>query len=102
MLNRPVLDGDLVSAREVQILEPHLGAFRSPFRIEARETRKCQPGSEKFEQKYKDILRGQDGLFVVMLDRFGKRVPGTMKVVRQQVPGKSVTLRPDEEKEVLR
>ena len=98
-LGRTVKDGDRISAEELQILQPLLMQYPGRFRIESREVRRGLEQLRKIEKKYQTQLQGKKGTFVVMLDRFGRYVPGTLKVITPQVPGKSVTLTPEEEKE---
>lgn len=101
LLGREIAPEGKISAKEMQFLESHLSTLPGPLRIEAREVRISPPELKDLEEKYDSVLRGKDGKFVVMLTRFRRRVPGTMKILRQQVPGKSVVLSRGEESGVL-
>lgn len=100
ILGRDVSSGCEISEKELSDLEPLIRNMPFALKIESREIRSGSPAAEKFERKYDEILRGRNGLFVVMLDRFGRIVPGTMKIVREQIPGRPVVLKADEEAEL--
>jgi cell division protein FtsI/penicillin-binding protein 2 len=44
------------------------------------------------EQEYDSELNGTDGIYVVMLDRYRKWIPGTWKLKTEMQPGKDVML----------
>ena len=93
-------NGGKLFPEELAKLEPLLQQNPFALKIEMKEVRNGSPAVEALEKKYDSVLAGKNGSFVVMLDRYGRRVPGTLKVIRQQVPGKSVRLSPEEEKEL--
>ena len=97
VLARPIRNGGKISEAELPKLEELTRRYPRNLRIKTIEQRNTSPFLKKIEKKYSHILQGQDGLFVVMFDRYGRRVPGTLKVIRQQIPGRSVTLTPEEE-----
>ena len=98
LFGRKLYNGAEISEKELSRLDPIFQKHPSEIWVESRERRKRIRGIEFLERKYDSVLRGQDGLFVVMHDRYGRRVPGSLKIIREQVPGKSVTLSPGEEK----
>ena len=97
LFGRSVVNGGKISGNELSMLKPLFRKYPSELWVETRENRKNTPGLQKIEEKYDSILKGQDGIFIVMHDRFGKQVPGSLKIIRKQVDGKSVTLSPGEE-----
>ena len=98
LFGRKITDGGEISEQELSLLDPIFKQYPSAIWVETRERRTSVPGIEHLEHKYDDVLRGKYGLFAVMHDRYGRRVPGSLKVVRKQVHGKHVTLKPGEEK----
>ena len=99
ILGRPIRNGGKISESELTKLEELTRYYPRNLRIQTIEQRNTSSFLKKIEEKYNHILQGQDGVFVVMFDRYGRRVPGTLKVIRQQIPGRSVTLTPEEEAE---
>ena len=97
LFGRKLYNGAEISEKELALLDPIFKKYPSAVWVETRERRKRLPGIEHLEQKYDTVLRGQDGLFAVMHDRYGRRVPGSLKIIRAQIPGRSVTLSPGEE-----
>ena len=100
ILGRPVVSGCAVTEKELAEVERIVRNTPFALRIESREKRisALPPGKlGEIERKYDHVLRGRNGLFVVMLDRFGRLVPGTMKIIREESPGKSVVLTREEE-----
>ena len=97
ILGRPIRNGGKISDSELLKLEAITRRYPRNLRIKTIEQRNTSLFLAKMEEKYRSVLTGQDGIFVVMFDRYGRRVPGTLKVIRQPVPGKSVTLTPEEE-----
>ena len=97
ILGRPIRNGGKISDSELLKLEAITRRYPRNLRIKTIEQRNTSLFLTKMEEKYRSVLTGQDGIFVVMFDRYGRRVPGTLKVIRQPVPGKSVTLTPEEE-----
>ena len=98
LFGRNIINGGEISEKELSLLDPVFKKYPSAIWVETRERRTSEPGIEHLEQKYDDVLRGENGLFAVMHDRYGRRVPGSLKVVKKQVHGKHVTLKPGEEK----
>ena len=98
-LEREVKTGDRISASELKKLQILLMQNPNSFRIESRDIRSGSEQLQKIEKKYDTHLQGKNGTFIVMLDRFGRYVPGTLKVITQQIPGQPVTLTREEEKE---
>jgi cell division protein FtsI/penicillin-binding protein 2 len=98
LFGRKIINGGEISEKELSLLDSIFKQYPSAIWVETRERRTSVPGIEHLEQKYDDVLRGEYGLFAVMHDRYGRRVPGSLKVVRKQVHGKHVTLKPGEEK----
>jgi cell division protein FtsI/penicillin-binding protein 2 len=49
-------------------------------------------GIEGVEQEYDSELIGEDGIYVVMLDRYRNWIPGTWKLKAEMQPGKDVKL----------
>jgi cell division protein FtsI/penicillin-binding protein 2 len=52
---------------------------------------KCY-GLDGAERDYDSELNGIDGVYVVMLDRYRKWIPGTWKLKTEMLPGKDVML----------
>lgn len=50
-------------------------------------------GVSGYELKLDGDLRGQDGLFRVMIDKQGKWIPGTWKAEREMLPGKDIRVK---------
>lgn len=96
-LGRYLRRGDQITEKELALLEPVFRWYPRDLKVETKERRSTSPALKKIEEKYDAVLRGQDGIYVVMLDRFRRRVPGTLKIIREQIHGRSVKLTPEEE-----
>lgn len=95
---RTVQNGGKISEKEMARLEPVFRQYPSEIWIENRERRTHLADVSHIEEKFNSVLKGRDGVFIVMHDRFGRRVPGSLKVIREQIPGKTVILSQGEEK----
>lgn len=95
---RKIQNGGKISEKELALLEPVFSQYPSEIWIENRERRTHLKDVTHIEEKFDSVLKGKDGLFVVMHDRFGRRVPGSLKIIREQIPGKTVVLSEGEEK----
>ena len=98
LFGRSLQNGGKISEKELSLLKPVYQKYPSKVWVETRERRFHAVDLNRIEEKYDSVLKGQDGIFVVMHDRYGRRVSGSMKVIREQIPGRSVTLAPGEEK----
>lgn len=98
LFGRSIVNGSKISGKEFSLLKPLFRRYPSELWVETREKRKTSPELQKIEEKYHSILNGQDGIFIVMHDRFGKQVPGSLQIIREKIDGKSVTLKPGEER----
>ena len=97
---RAVYNGMKISEEELAMLEPVFHKYPSSVWIENRERRIHLADVDEIETKFDNILKGQDGIFVVMHDRYGRRVQGSLKIIREQIPGRTVILSQNrEEKE---
>ena len=97
LFGRTISYGTKISEKELSLLEPVFKKYPSAVWIENRERRIHLSDVDEIEEKFDSVLKGQDGIFVVMHDRFGRRVPGSLKIIREQIPGKTVVLSRKEE-----
>lgn len=95
---RIMQNGGKISGKELASLEPVFRKYPSEIWIENRERRTHLADVAHMEEKFDSVLKGQDGIFVVMHDRYGRRVPGSLKIIREQIPGKPVVLSREDEK----
>ena len=49
-------------------------------------------GVSGLEKEYESVLRGREGVFRVMLNRYGRFVKETMRIKREAIPGKDIKL----------
>ena len=100
IFGRSLTNGSKITGKEMTLLKEIFQKHPSEIWVETRERRTSSPGLEHIEKKYDSVLKGEDGLFVVMHDRYGRRVQGSLKIIREQIPGRTVILSQNsEEKE---
>lgn len=63
---------------------------------EVRQQDGMEHGISGWEQKYESKLRGQPGAFSVMLDRRGRWINPTFRIIKPPVPGQDIYLNPME------